>query len=84
MVFTTDPKAIKVDQLWIDADVRNTDRGKTGKAKPKFRTVRILSVPTLSMPGSFIIVKAPKAPHTVGKVRKFTKGKLIENYALVK
>lgn len=82
-MFTTDPTHIAVGQHWIDADVRNTDRGKTGKAKPKFREVEILSVPTLSMPGSYRVVKAPKTPHAVGKVRKFTRAKLIENYARI-
>lgn len=74
---------IKVGQRWIDVDVRNTDRGKTGRAKPKFREVEIIKLPTLSSPGVMKVVKAPKTPHAVGKLREFTKAKLIENYALV-
>lgn len=74
---------IRIGQRWIDVDVRNTDRGKTGRAKPKYREVEILSLPTLSSPGTFKVVRAPKQPHSVGKVREFTKTKLIENYALV-
>lgn len=74
---------IKIGQHWIDADVRNTDRGKTGRAKPKFRTVEIVALPTLSSPGVMKVLKAPKAPHTVGKLREFTTNKLVQNYALV-
>ncbi len=74
---------IQVGQRWIDVDVRNTDRGKTGRAKPKFREVEIVSLPTLSSKGVFRVVKAPKAPHTIGKLREFTRDKLIQNYALV-
>jgi hypothetical protein len=73
---------IKPGQIWIDVDQRNTDRGKTGKARPKFREIEILSVPTPSMPGAFRVVKAPRAVHTIGKVRKFTRAKLVANYAL--
>ncbi|USH44812.1 hypothetical protein SEA_JUANYO_63 [Microbacterium phage Juanyo] len=73
---------IKVGQRWIDVDIRNTDRGKTGKAKPKYREVEIVALPTLSSPGVMKVVKAPKAPHTIGKLREFTRAKLIENYAL--
>lgn len=72
---------VKVGQIWYDVDIRNTDRGKTGRAKPKHREVEILSLPTLGMPGSFKVVKAPKAPHTIGKIRAFTYSKLLENYA---
>lgn len=72
---------IKVGQRWIDIDVRNTDRGKTGKAKPKYREVEIVALPTPSSPGVMRVVKAPKAPHTIGKVRRFTTDKLINNYA---
>jgi len=74
---------IKIGQRWIDVDVRNTDRGKTGRAKPKYREVEIIGLPTLSSKGTFRVVKAPKAPHTIGKLRQFTTAKLIENYALV-
>ncbi|QWS69727.1 hypothetical protein SEA_WILLIAMSTRONG_61 [Microbacterium phage WilliamStrong] len=82
-MFVTDPTHIKVGQQWIDIDPRNTDRGKTGKAKPKHRTVEILKEPSLSSPGVFRIVKAPKAPHTVGKLREFTRGKLLDNYSRI-
>ena len=74
---------IRIGQRWIDVDVRNTDRGKTGRAKPKYREVEIIKLPTLSSPGVLKIVRAPKTPHSVGKLREFTKSKLIENYALV-
>lgn len=74
---------VKIGQRWIDIDVRNTDRGKTGKAKPKYREVEIVGLPTLSSPGVMKVIKAPKAPHTIGKLREFTTRKLVENYALV-
>ncbi|QCW22329.1 hypothetical protein SEA_LUNA18_61 [Microbacterium phage Luna18] len=80
-MFTTDPTHIAVGQKWIDIDLRNADTGKSGRAKPKHRTVEIVALPTLSSPGVFRILKAPKAPHTVGKLREFTRGKLIDNYA---
>lgn len=79
-MFTTDPTHIQVGQRWLDVDLRNADRGKTGRAKPKYREVEIVSLPTLSSPGVFRIVKAPKAPHTIGKLREFTRGKLLDNY----
>lgn len=72
---------VKVGQIWQDIDRRNVDLGKTGRAKPKYREVEILSLPTLGMPGSFKVLRAPKAPHTIGKVRKFTYAKLLANYA---
>jgi hypothetical protein len=75
--------SIKVGQRWIDVDVRNTDRGKTGRAKPKYREIEIVSLPTLSSPGTYIVKKAPKTPHSVGKLSEFTTAKLIENYSLV-
>lgn len=74
---------IQIGQKWLDADVRNTDRGKTGRAKPKFRTVEIVALPTLSSQGVMRVLKSPKAPHTEGKLRRFTADKLINNYALV-
>jgi hypothetical protein len=74
---------IKIGQRWIDVDVRNTDRGKTGKAKPKYREVEIISLPTLSSPGTMKVVKSPKRPDAVGKLREFTRTKLIQNYALI-
>lgn len=81
--FSTDPTHIAIGQHWIDVDVRNTDRGKTGRAKPKHREVEIIKVPTLSSPGVFKVLRAPKAPKTVGALREFTRDKLIENYARV-
>jgi hypothetical protein len=83
MVFTTDPTHIEVGQVWLDKDLRNADRGKSGRARPKFRHVEIVSVPTLSMPGSFRVIKAPNNPGSVGKVRKFTRAKLIANYVRI-
>lgn len=74
---------IRIGQRWIDVDVRNTYRGKTGRAKPQYREVEIITLPTLSAPGTMKVIKAPKQPHSVGKLREFTKSKLIENYALV-
>lgn len=74
---------IKIGQRWIDVDVRNTYRGKTGRAKPQYREVEIVSLPTLSSPGTMRVVKSPKQPHAVGKLREFTRTKLIENYARV-
>lgn len=71
---------IKVGDLWVDIDQRNTDTGKTGKAKPKFRTVEIVALPTLGSPGVMRVVKAPRAPHTIGKLRRFTFEKLMDNY----
>lgn len=77
---------IKVGQRWVDVDIRNTERfGKNGRklAKPRHREVEIVALPTLSSPGVFRVLKAPKAPHTIGKLREFTRSKLIENYARV-
>lgn len=74
---------VKIGQHFYDADVRNTDRGKTGKAKPKFREVEIIALPTLSSPGVMKVVKAPKAPHTIGKLRRFSYDKLFDNYVPV-
>lgn len=71
---------VKVGQRWVDIDTRNTDLGKTGKAKPKHREVEIVALPTLSSPGVMRVVKAPKAPHTIGKLRRFTFDKLLLNY----
>jgi len=79
-MFTTDTTYIKVGQRWIDKDLRNADTGKTGRARPKYREVEIVSLPTLSVPGVFRVVKAPKAPHTVGKLREFTTDKLFRHY----
>lgn len=74
---------ITIGQQWIDIDPRNVDTGKTGKAKAKFRVVEIVALPTLGSPGVMRVVKAPKAPHTVGKLRRFTRAKLATNYAPV-
>ncbi|QKN87816.1 hypothetical protein NEBULOUS_55 [Microbacterium phage Nebulous] len=74
---------VKVGDHFYDIDIRNTDRGKTGKAKPKHREVEIVALPTLSSQGVMKVVKAPKAPHTVGKLRRFTYAKLVDNYAPV-
>ena len=82
-MFTTDPQHIKVGQRWIDNDVRNTDRGKTGRARPKHREILILSLPTLSAPGTYRVVKAPRQPGTVGKVKEFTRAKLVAFYSRV-
>lgn len=81
MVFTTDRDKLMVGDIWVDIDTRNIDRGKTGKAKPKFREVEIVALPTPSSPGVMKVLKAPKAPHTVGKLRRFTRAKLVLNYA---
>lgn len=74
---------VKPGQRWIDIDVRNTDRGKNGKAKPKYREVEIVALPTLSSQGVMRVTKAPKAVHTIGKLRRFTYSKLADNYARV-
>lgn len=74
---------VKVGQHWINTDARNTDTGKTGRAKPKHREVVIVALPTASSAGVMEVLKAPRAPHTIGKLRRFTRAKLIENYALV-
>lgn len=71
---------VKVGQKWVDADPRNMDRGKSGRAKPKFREVEIVALPTLSSQGVMRVLKAPKAPHTIGKLRRFTYSKLALNY----
>lgn len=86
MVFTTDPLSIKPDQVWADLDERNAlTRGKNGRPlrTPKPRLVRILSAPTLSMPGSYVVIEAPKQPHSVGTVHKFTRDKLVRHYGKV-
>lgn len=72
---------VQVGQVWIDIDMRNPDRGKTGKAKPKYRTVEIVSLPTPTSPGTMRALTAPKARHTIGKLREFSYGKLLSNYA---
>lgn len=72
---------VKVGQVWTDLDARNTDRGKTGRAKPKYREVVIVALPSLSSAGVMKVLKAPKAPHTIGKLRRFTYAKLAFNYA---
>lgn len=74
---------VKVGERWFDIDVRNIDRGKTGKAKPKHREVEIVALPTASSAGVMRVVKAPLAPHTIGKLRRFSYAKLIENYTPV-
>lgn len=74
---------VKTGQRWVNTDARNTDRGKTGRAAPKHREVEIVALPTLSSQGVMRVVKAPKAPHTVGKLRRFTYAKLAENYVFV-
>lgn len=74
---------VKVGDRFIDIDLRNTDRGKTGKAKPKHREVEIVALPALSSQGVMRVVKAPKAPHTIGKLRRFTYTKLALNYVPV-
>ena len=75
--------AIKVGQQWVDTDERNTYRGKTGKAKPQHRIVEIIKLPTLSQPGVLKVLKAPKQPHSVGKLREFTRTKLVNHYARI-
>ena len=71
---------VKPGQLWRDIDERNTDRGKTGKARPKHRTVEIVALPTLNSPGVMRVVTAPKNPDSVGKLRRFSFAKLLSNY----
>ena len=71
---------VKVGQVWTDIDNRNTDRGKTGRAAPKHREVEIVALPTLGSAGVMRVVKAPRAPHTIGKLRRFTFAKLLQNY----
>lgn len=74
---------VKVGQIYIDTDLRNADTGKTGKAKPKPRVVKIIALPTLGSPGVMEVMKAPKQPKTVGALRRFTFGKLAAFYSLV-
>lgn len=74
---------IKIGQKWIDADDRNTEtHGKNGRRlkQARFRTVEIVALPTLSSPGVMKVLTAPKAPHTVGKLREFTTHKLLNHY----
>lgn len=75
---------VAVGDLFYDIDNRNTDRGKTGRAAPKHRVVEIVALPTLSSQGVMRVVKAPQAPHTIGKLRRFSYDKLLSNYELVK
>jgi hypothetical protein len=72
---------VKPGQLWIDNDPRNTDKGKTGRAKAKYRTVKIIALPSLSSPGVMEVVKCPLRPDTIGKLKRFTYAKLIDNYS---
>ena len=80
MTTTLNSSHVKVGQTWVDTDIRTADRGKTGKAKPEYRTVEILTLPTLSRPGTMKVTKAPKHPHTIGKVKRFTFTKLLSGY----
>lgn len=73
---------VKPGQVWTDLDSRNTDRGKTGRAKPKHRTVQIISLPTLSRPGVMKVLTAPKNPKSVGKLREFSLDKLVAFYGI--
>ena len=74
---------IQLGQKWVDTDLRNADTGKSGRAKPKYREVEIVALPTLSSPGVMRVTKAPRAKHTVGALRRFTRAKLIAHYARV-
>ncbi|WNN96089.1 hypothetical protein SEA_SCHIMMELS22_58 [Microbacterium phage Schimmels22] len=76
---------VKVGQRWQDLDSRNSETHGSGNRrlkKPRHREVEIISLPSLSSPGAFRIVKAPKAPHTIGKVRSFSFDKLLTHYTL--
>lgn len=79
---TIDRIDIKVGQVWIDTDSRNTDRGKSGRARPKHRKVMISSLPTLSRPGTMRVISAPKNPASVGRLREFSVAKLVTFYEL--
>lgn len=74
---------VKPGQVWANIDERNTDRGKTGRAKPKRREVLIVALPTLSSPGVMKVLKAPKAGHTIGALREFSYSKLELHYIRV-
>lgn len=74
---------IKVGQRWIDLDERNAKANRaTGKYKA--REVEIISLPTLSRKGVMKVVQAPQNPSSVGQLREFTRGKLLNHYGLVK
>jgi predicted neuraminidase len=74
---------IAVGQVWIDLDERNAEfNRKTNKYKP--REVEIVSLPTLSRKGVMRVIAAPNNKGSVGQLREFTRGKLLNHYGLVK
>jgi hypothetical protein len=84
MFIPADPHQIAIGDVWIDVDLRNAQRtDKRGRKlrKAKHRTVQIISLPTLSSPGTMKVLTAPQAPHTIGAVREFTRDNLVLNYA---
>lgn len=78
---------VQVGDLFYDIDNRNTvSTGVKGQKlkKLKHRVVEIVALPSLSSQGVMRVVQAPKAPHTIGKLRRFSYAKLLSNYELVK
>ena len=73
---------IQVGQRWADLDMRNAVQGKSGKVKP--RVVEIVSLPTPSRKGTMRVIEAPQNKGSVGQLREFTRGKLLNHYGLVK
>ncbi|QGH80712.1 hypothetical protein SEA_ZANELLA_55 [Microbacterium phage Zanella] len=74
---------IKVGQVWEDLDARNAKRNKKGEPT-KFRRVEIVALPTLSRKGVMRVISAPLNRESEGKLREFTRGKLLNHYGLVK
>lgn len=83
MFIPADSNQIRIGDVWVDRDERNTDRGKTGRARPKHRAVEIVALPTLSSPGVTKVIQAPRNGASVGKLKRFTRAKLVEHYVKV-
>lgn len=75
---------IKVGQIWEDLDLRNAKLNKAKTKLIKARRVEIVSLPTLSRKGVMRVVAAPQNRESEGKLREFTRGKLLSYYGLVK
>ena len=70
---------IKVGQIWVDLDERNS---KKVKGRKRARRVEIVALPTLSSPGVMRVIEAPRNDKSVGQLREFTRAKLLGYYGL--
>lgn len=74
---------VTVGSVWESNDERNTDRGKTGRAKPKPLQVVIVTLPTTSTAGIMQTVSSGASASEVGSTREFTYESLMRNYIKV-